>query len=113
MAAFLIAMVAIIALISMSRRAHRRFEQLARLPLQWSFDGQINWTAPRAWVLAFTPALGGIVLLLIAVLTMISTPRQGQEGYELPVVLLVATTFTAIHGLHLWLVGKFAEQSDR
>jgi hypothetical protein len=107
--AFIIALPAIFALISMSIWANRRFEHLARLPMQWSFDGQINWTAPRAWALTFTPALGGIVLLLVAVLTMISRPRQGQEGYELPVVFLVATTFIAIHGLHLWLVNKFAK----
>jgi hypothetical protein len=113
MAAFLIAMVAITALISMSRWANRRFEHLVRLPMQWSLDGKANWTAPRRLALAFTPALGGVVLLLIAGLTTVTRLREGQEGYELPVVLLVATTFVAIHGLHLWLVDRFANEDDR
>lgn len=81
--------------------------------MQWSIDGEVNWTAPRRIALALTPALGSAVLLLVAALTMLSRPRAGQEGYEIPVVVLIAGGFIAAHGFHLWLLHRSLDRNDR
>lgn len=79
--------------------------------MQWGFDGRVNWNARRHIALAFTPVLGGTVLLFTAVLTVVATPRAGQDGYASLAILLVATIFITIHGLHLWLVNRADNQN--
>ena len=106
-----IALVTIVVLVGMSLRANRRYRRIARLPMQWSFAGQVNWTAPRRLALLFTPILATGILLGVVILTIIATPRAGQEGYEIPVVGFIAATFIGIHALHLWLVKKTVGRS--
>ena len=101
-----LAVLAMIALVAMSLRANRRFEDEVRLPMQWSFDGSVNWTAPRHVALAFTPALATAINLATVVATLVLTPRAGQEGFEFPITLILAATFIAVHALHLWLIEK-------
>ena len=97
---------AICLLIGMSVRANTRFRNEERLPMQWSLDGSVNWTAPRAVALALTPVLAAGSLAATVAMTYFLKPRPGQEGLELPVVLFMATVFVAAHGFHLWMIGK-------
>ena len=106
MAQIFVALAAIAALIAMSVRANQRFRKEARLPMQWSFTGSVNWTAPRSIALAFTPALGSCILLAVFVSTWMAQPRPGQEGLEVPVVLAIGLGLVAVHALHLWLIAK-------
>lgn len=101
-----IVFVALAALALMSWRAGRRFHHQARLPMQWLPDGTVTWMASRRVALAFTPVFATGVLLFTAALSLFATPRAGQEGLEIPVLLGVALMFTGIHALHLFLIGK-------
>ena len=99
-----IAVTAIGVLVLMSVRANHRFKKEDRLPMQWSLDGSVNWTAPRPIALAFTPTLAAIILLATAVLTTVLKPRPGQEGFAIPALGFVALVFIAAHAFHLWLI---------
>ena len=102
----LVAILAISILVAMSLRADRAFGNHARLPMQWSLAGSVNWTAPRGIALAFTPVLATVSLAVIVTLTLMLEPRAGQEGFEVPTILTLGSTFIAVHALHLWLIGK-------
>ncbi|HET8534628.1 MAG TPA: hypothetical protein VFL74_03665 [Sphingomicrobium sp.] len=102
----LIAVVAVCVLVAMSLRANTRFSGSERLPMQWTLSGSVNWTAPRAIALAFTPATAAVVLTVTAALTTYGTPRPGQEGFEIPVMLFVAIVFVGVHWLHLRLIAR-------
>ncbi len=102
----LVALTAVIALVTMSLRANARFREEDRLPMQWSFKGAINWSAPRRLALAMTPVLAIIFLAATVVLTLTVEPRAGQEGFEVPVVLILALVFIGVHGFHLWMIGE-------
>lgn len=81
--------------------------------MQWSLDGLVNWTAPRLIALAFTPVLATCVLLAAVVATVVLEPRQGQDGLEVPSVLVMGLTFIAVHALHLKMIARTFEQVDR
>lgn len=104
--AVLIACASMGVLIAMSVRADSRFSHRERLPMQWSFGGSVNWTAPRRVALALTPTLALLCLLAAVVSTALLEPRPGQEGLEGLVVLLLGMGFVAVHAFHLWLIGK-------
>ena len=75
--------------------------------MQWSLEGTVNWTAPRRLALAFTPALGGLVIAAIALGVLASgAPRAGQEGFGAPIILIVGLGFVAVHVLHLRLIDR-------
>ena len=101
-----IAVLAIAVLVAMSVRANRRFRGEARMPMQWSFGGSINWTAPRPLALAFTPVLATVCLLGFAAMSSFSQPGAGQEGLVIPVNIFVALIFIGAHAVHLWLIDK-------
>ena len=102
----LIGLMAVVALIGMSLRANARYRRHARLPMQWSFTGSVNWTAPRHLALALTPVLATCILVAAVASTLLLDPRPGQEGLEVPIILILASAFIGAHCLHLWLVGK-------
>ena len=102
----LVAILAISVLVAMSLRADRALGNYARLPMQWSLAGSVNWTAPRRIALAFTPVLATISLAIIGTLTLMLEPRAGQKGFEIPTMLALGLVFIAVHALHLWLIGK-------
>jgi hypothetical protein len=106
-----IAALAICILAAMSIRANRRFKDEDRLPMQWSIDKSVNWTAPRGFALAFTPVLAAIVLSATTALTVSVKPKPGQEGLEVPTMLFIALVFIAAHALHLWLIGRSLHSS--
>jgi hypothetical protein len=101
-----IALIAAMVLIGMSLRANARFREETRLPMQWSVKGSVNWTAPRRLALAITPAFAICILAAAVVSTLTLEPRRGQEGFEVPVIVVLALAFIGAHGLHLWLIGK-------
>jgi len=97
---------AVCLLIGMSLRGNTRFRHEKRLPMQWSLDGSVNWTAPRAAALALTPILATFSLGASVAMSWFLKPRPGQEGMEIPVISFVALVFLAAHGFHLWMIGK-------
>ena len=101
-----IAFIAVCTLIAMSVAANRRFKDERRLPMQWSANGSVNWTAPRAIALAFTPVLAAISLLATAVLTTFLHPKAGQGGFVIPTNIVMALIFIGAHALHLSLIRK-------
>jgi hypothetical protein len=101
-----IALLAIAVLVAMSASANRRFKDEARLPMQWSLSGSVNWTAPRSLALAFTPVLASVCLLGFAAMSSYSQPRAGQEGFVIPVNIFMAVVFIAAHAFHLWLIER-------
>ncbi|CAN5426437.1 hypothetical protein BH09PSE4_BH09PSE4_12920 [soil metagenome] len=108
-----IAVLALLALTMMSLRANRRFSQERRLPMQWSLSGSVNWTAPRALALAFTPVFAAITLAASIVATITIGPRPGQEGDVVPAILAVSLCFVGAHALHLWLIGRWVQTGGR
>lgn len=101
-----IALLTVVALAFMSLRANQRFAREPRLPMQWSISGSVNWTAPRLLALAFMPVLGAIILTAATIATITMTPRPGQEGFEIPVIIFMSLGLVAAHALHLWLIRR-------
>jgi uncharacterized membrane protein YhhN len=54
-----------------------------------------------------TPILSAIVAA-----TLFLTPRPGQEGMEIPVVIFIALVFLAAHWFHLWMIEKSLKKND-
>ena len=108
----IIALIAIGLLIRMSFRANARFRKEVRLPMQWALDGSVNWTAPRGFALAMTPALASCSLSAIVAVTLFLTPRPGQEGMEIPVVIFIALVFLTAHWFQLWMIEKSLKKND-
>lgn len=108
-----IAALALLVLTLMSLWANKRFSRQYRIPMQWSFTGSVNWTAPRALALAFTPILSAVVLSAATIGTMVSAPRPGQEGFEIPVITLLSLGLIGAHALHLWLINKTIRSKGR
>lgn len=100
----LIAVVAGLVLVALARRADARLPRAERLPMQWSFSGAVNWTAPRRVALGFIPALGVAILTAVAVCLRLFEPREGQEGWDTPVMLALALALVGSYLLHLKLI---------
>ena len=81
--------------------------------MQWQLNGEVTWTAPRRFALAFVPALGIPIIWAAAALTIFVAPRAGQEGLEVPVVLLVSVGFVAIQCLHIWLIDRHVKRFNK
>jgi len=111
MVQFIIALAAVGVLVGMSVLANARFRQHARLPMQWALDGSVNWTAPRGLALAMTPTLASCILVAIVVMTLVLTPRPGQQGMEIPVVVFGCLVFLGAHGLHLRMIEKHLKKN--
>lgn len=95
-----------IVLAGLSLKANARFRSEKRLPMQWWLTGEVTWSAPRVFALAFIPALATCVLAA-CVLLMLNVPsRAGQEGMVLPTLIAVGAIFVACQLLHLWLIDR-------
>lgn len=68
----------------------------ARLPMQWGIRGDVNWRAPRAVALLFSPVLAVITLGLTFWLAGSQDERLGL----LPT--FIAAAFLIVHGLHVY-----------
>ena len=87
-------------------RANIRLRDRNRLPMQWWFNGEVTWSAPRTVALAFVPVLAISVFVSLIVLSLNVKPRPGQEGMALPTLVGMGFMFLAIQLLHLWLIKK-------
>jgi len=101
MAGYAVAATGVLILVIMSIGANRKFRDRARLPMQWSFDQKVNWSAPRHLALAFTPLLAAMVMALIANQLASDPPLQFWT------LTVVAAVFVAVHLLHLYLLEKW------
>ncbi|MEN2748960.1 hypothetical protein [Sphingomonas sp. T9W2] len=90
-------------LIVMSVRYDRRHRATARLPMQWSLSGRVNWTAPRRGALAFTPVLAAIVLGAIQVTARLRPQTPGSDGSVLATLLSASLLLVVVHAIHLRL----------
>ena len=48
--------------------ADRHLPKASELPMQWGWDGRINWTAPRRVALGFMPFLAALILVPVSLL---------------------------------------------
>jgi hypothetical protein len=107
MVVLIIAFIVVLTLVTMSIKANRRLKPADRLPVQWSFAGEVNGTAPRRFALAFTPVMAALSLCLVVTLVIFgSDPRSGHEGLATAVVLFVGAIFIGIHAMHLRLMAR-------
>lgn len=113
MAQAVVALVGIAVLVFMSMRANQRFRDHDRLPMQMDWHGAATWTAPRILALLFTPMLSVLVLGLAVAGTIVSEPRAGQEGLEVPVILMLALGLIGAHAFHLWIIARLLRNSGR
>lgn len=75
-----------------------------RLPMQWSLSGKVNWTAPRAVALLFTPVLIGVVMLFVVVLE--TDPAERDMA-----LLAVCVIGPIVHLLHIALIARQARRA--
>jgi hypothetical protein len=68
----------------------------ARLPMQWGIRGDVNWRAPRAVALLFSPVLA---ILVLSLMLWLAGPQSEQLGW-LPT--FVAAVFLITHGVYLY-----------
>ncbi|MES2451209.1 MAG: hypothetical protein V4610_11645 [Pseudomonadota bacterium] len=87
-------------------RANARFRDEKRLPMQWWLTGEVTWSAPRVFALAFIPALAICVFAACVALNLNVPSRAGQEGMVLPTLIGMGALFVACQFLHLWLIDK-------
>jgi len=97
----LISLCIILATIFVSLLADRKFAGVARLPMQWGMNGRPSWTAPRAFALAFIPALSVAVFCCQQALRGI-TAHTGP-AFE-PIVL--TGTFFVINMVYVFLLRR-------
>jgi hypothetical protein len=101
MAGFVIAATGVLILALMSVFANRRFSDRDRLPMQWSLDRKVNWSAPRPVALAFTPILAAVVLAFVA------HQLAGNPTSQFWTLAAIAAAFVGMHLLHLRLLEKW------
>ena len=91
--------------------ANYSFRGEARLPMQWSITGKVNWTAPRVVGVSFFPIVTFFVLGLIWFASLKPT-RLGQQGLVVPILLATGTTLIAIQLLHLWFASRTLRRDE-
>ncbi|MBB3389215.1 putative MAPEG superfamily protein [Rhizobium sp. BK275] len=76
---------------------------VAKLPMQWSLKGKVNWTAPRAIAFAFIPVLAAVVLVAILL---------GDRARNTNIALM-SGIFLACQLLHITLTQRWFTTSRR
>ncbi len=102
MIAVLVAIFGVAVLAGISFVANQRFNSHSHLPMQWGFDGRVNWSAPRILALSFTPILASIILFGIAFVIILPAGRP-EQGEEI-ILFVVSLGFVAVHLFHLFLM---------
>lgn len=92
--------------------SNARLRGEARLPMQWGFNRQVTWSAPRPIALAFIPVLACSMFAAVVALSLNVPPRPGQEAMVLPTFIGIGVTFVAVQLLHLWLIGRALRRGD-
>lgn len=87
--------------------ADRRLGHHQQLPMQWGFNGQPNWFAPRRIALIATPILSGIGFFGATLITAVPVATHtGPAGVNRLLVAL-ALLGIAIYAGYLWLVVRW------
>ncbi|MGH1356978.1 MAG: hypothetical protein ACRBBS_18160 [Thalassovita sp.] len=94
----LFALVTFAILSALSLRADRSLPEADHLPMQWNVAGQVTWSAPRRFALAFIPVLALLMMLGIALI-------PEQHGQMLAQWISVVS-FVGAHLFYLWLVRR-------
>ena len=106
MGVLIVATVFVSVICILAYRANTRFQNEARLPMQWGFTGQVNWSAPRRVALSFMPILAVALLGFFTIMSINASPKAGQEGLVFPILVLMGITLVAAQLLHFWLVER-------
>lgn len=89
-------------------RADSRFRHHAKLPMQWGFNKQPNWYAPRQVALVLTPILSGIGFLSVAVIAVtLPGPLNGTTNHVVDLLVGLGGVGLAIYAGYLWLVARW------
>ena len=76
---------------------------MAKLPMQWSLKGSVNWTAPRTIAFAFFPGLAAIIMAAI----LLSHQVRNAD------IALMGGVFLACQLLHITLTHRWFNASRR
>lgn len=101
---FVIAVAAVAVLTALSATANRQLGAVARLPMQWSLDGQVIWSAPRQIAPSLTPAIAA--LLMFGTGSLLSFAEPDEMLAEVIALLVMSIAFIAAHLFHLRLLRK-------
>jgi len=82
-----------------------RFEGREHVVMNWGFDLKPNSYASPRVALAITPAVGTLVMLMIATLSTILTP-QDQRLAALGAMIFAFIVIAGIHAAHLHFAAK-------
>ncbi|MNE63381.1 hypothetical protein D3C80_1587270 [compost metagenome] len=92
----------------MYTRANMRFGHHAKLPMQWGFNKQPNWYAPRRLALTVTPLLSGIGFIAAALSIAWMPGPMDVDGNQAALVLWGLGAFgLAVYAGYLWLVERW------
>ncbi|MBW4329884.1 hypothetical protein KY084_03220 [Stakelama sp. CBK3Z-3] len=100
----------IIAMVLVAFAANSMLSNHARIPMQWSLTGKVNWTAPRPFALAFFPVLAILLAIALSVISVYSAPRPGQEQEAVYAIPLVTGLLLVIQCIHLIIARRSLRQ---
>ena len=113
MATALIGMFFVLVLCGVAFRANKRLRSEDRLPMQWLLPDTVIWSAPRPVALAFVPALAFLSFAGLAVLSLYTRPRPGQEFMVIPAMIAIGLVLLGVQLFHLWMVDRTIRRSGR
>ena len=113
MATALIGTLFFFALCGVAYRANARLRSEDRLPMQWLLPDEVILSAPRGFALAFVPALAFATFAGLAVLSLYTRPRPGQEGMLIPSLIAIGLLFLAVQRFHLWMIERTLRRNGR
>lgn len=88
----------LVAMVIVAIYAYRRVAPgIDAIPMHWSLNGKVTWTAPRPIAFAFIPALAAAVMILLAATGHADT-RQG---------IFIGSAFLACELLHIALTQRW------
>lgn len=112
MSMVVVAVVAVALMAFLAIRANARFRTELRIPMQWSADRQVIWSAPRGLGLAFMPVIGTLVMIWFVAMALTTPPRPGQAGLVLPVEIVIGLAMLGCQWLHIVLVARTLRRRD-
>ncbi len=99
--AFVIYAFAIIVMLVVSAIAFAKVPKGSRLPMQWGFGGQVNWSAPAKWAVLIIPALAVLTVGALGLLLDENSNSAPALVHTLA-ALIISVTFILIHIGHLY-----------
>jgi len=102
-----VAVAAPLVLALMSLRAAPGLRHRDRLPMQWSRNGRVRWTAPRRVALAMLPALAAAMMAVLLL-----APARPNDPPRLAVLAGVAALMVMVHAYWLRRAGRDDRPGD-